>query len=52
MKTENLSLEDGALMRSLLDFPGGLELHIGVSALGSFHGYSADWRRDDIACPP
>jgi hypothetical protein len=31
MKAEKLSLEDGALMRSLVDFPGGLELHIGVS---------------------
>ncbi|GLC45233.1 hypothetical protein PLESTB_000722200 [Pleodorina starrii] len=30
MKTENLSLEDGALMRTLVDFPGGLELHIGM----------------------
>lgn len=34
MKAEKLSLEDGALMRQLLDFPGGLELHIGVGAGG------------------
>lgn len=32
MQHEGLSLEDGALMRSLVDFPGGLELHIGVRA--------------------
>lgn len=31
MKKEKLSVEDGAMMRTLLDFPGGLELHIGVS---------------------
>ncbi|KXZ49049.1 hypothetical protein GPECTOR_23g135 [Gonium pectorale] len=30
IKSEGLSLEDGALMRSLVDFPGGLELHIGM----------------------
>lgn len=30
MKREKLSLEDGLMMRSLVDFPGGLELHIGV----------------------
>ncbi|GLI67460.1 hypothetical protein VaNZ11_011657 [Volvox africanus] len=30
MKAEELSLADGALMRSLVDFPGGLELHIGM----------------------
>ncbi|KAG2488798.1 hypothetical protein HYH03_012598 [Edaphochlamys debaryana] len=30
MKSESLSLEDGALMRTLVDFPGGLELHIGM----------------------
>lgn len=30
MKKEKLSVEDGAMMRTLLDFPGGLELHIGV----------------------
>jgi acyl-CoA oxidase len=30
MKDEGLSLKDGAAMRVLLDFPGGLELHIGV----------------------
>lgn len=30
MKSEGLSIEDGKLMRALVDFPGGLELHIGV----------------------
>ncbi|EFJ46884.1 hypothetical protein VOLCADRAFT_92640 [Volvox carteri f. nagariensis] len=30
MKTEGLGLDDGALMRTLVDFPGGLELHIGM----------------------
>ncbi|KAG2435906.1 hypothetical protein HXX76_007101 [Chlamydomonas incerta] len=30
MKSESLSLSDGALMRTLVDFPGGLELHIGM----------------------
>ncbi|MEW5313953.1 MAG: hypothetical protein WDW38_005483 [Sanguina aurantia] len=30
MKKEKLSVEDGAMMRTLLDFPGGLELHIGM----------------------
>ncbi len=34
MKAEKLSLEDGALMRTLVDFPGGLELHIGVRGGG------------------
>jgi acyl-CoA oxidase len=34
MKKEQLGLEDGITMRSLLDFPGGLELHIGVSLHG------------------
>lgn len=33
MKSERLSLSDGALMRTLVDFPGGLELHIGVRAV-------------------
>jgi acyl-CoA oxidase len=27
---EGLGLEDGIMMRSLLDMPGGLELHIGM----------------------
>jgi len=30
MKREGLSFEDAVVMRSLLDLPGGLELHIGV----------------------
>nr|AWK67839.1 ACOX [Dunaliella tertiolecta] len=30
MKQEKMSLEDGVTMRSLVDFPGGLELHIGM----------------------
>lgn len=30
MKKENLSIQDGLMMRSLVDFPGGLELHIGM----------------------
>lgn len=30
MQKRGLSLEDGAVMRYLVDFPGGLELHIGV----------------------
>jgi len=34
MKKEQLSLEDGVTMRSLVDFPGGLELHIGVGVGG------------------
>ncbi len=31
MQQEKLGLEDGLMMRQLVDFPGGLELHIGVS---------------------
>lgn len=31
MRREKLSVEDGITMRTLVDFPGGLELHIGVS---------------------
>ena len=30
MKKDKLSFEEGVVMRSLLDLPGGLELHIGV----------------------
>jgi acyl-CoA oxidase len=30
MKAEGLSFDDGQIMRSLLDMPGGLELHIGM----------------------
>ena len=30
MKREQLSVEDGITMRALVDFPGGLELHLGV----------------------
>lgn len=30
MKKEKLGLEEGAVLRQLLDFPGGLELHIGM----------------------
>eukprot|EP00210_Caulerpa_lentillifera_P003885 g3712.t1 len=30
MKNEGLSLKDGAIIRSLMDVPGGLELHIGM----------------------
>lgn len=40
MQTEKLTIDDGLMMRQLVDFPGGLELHIGVS-----HGCftSASW---------
>jgi hypothetical protein len=31
MQKEGLTLEEGAQIRTLVDFPGGLELHIGVS---------------------
>jgi acyl-CoA oxidase len=30
MQDEGLGLEDGLMMRQLVDWPGGLELHIGV----------------------
>ena len=30
MKKEKLSFEDANMIRGLVDFPGGLELHIGV----------------------
>ena len=30
MNAEKLTLEDGLMMRTLADSPGGLELHIGV----------------------
>ncbi|GFR44234.1 hypothetical protein Agub_g5369 [Astrephomene gubernaculifera] len=30
MKSEKLSVEDAMIMRTLVDFPGGLELHIGM----------------------
>jgi hypothetical protein len=30
MQDGNLSIADGMIMRSLVNFPGGLELHIGV----------------------
>lgn len=30
MQAEGLGLEDGLMMRQLVDWPGGLELHIGV----------------------
>lgn len=30
MQEGHLSLQDGMIMRSLVNFPGGLELHIGV----------------------
>ena len=30
MRDENMSMSDGLVMRSLLAYPGGLELHIGV----------------------
>ena len=39
MKAENLSMEDAVMIRALLDFPGGLELHIGVSILCSYNEY-------------
>ncbi len=29
MRDEGMSLEDAATVRKLVDFPGGLELHIG-----------------------
>ena len=32
MKKDKLSFDEGAIMRSLLDMPGGLELHIGVGS--------------------
>lgn len=32
MRTHKLSLEDGGMIRTLVDWPGGLELHIGVSS--------------------
>ncbi len=35
MRNEGLSFKDGLMMRQLLDFPGGLELHIGVSEHGT-----------------
>lgn len=34
MKREGLGIEDGKILRQLVDFPGGLELHIGVGARG------------------
>ena len=37
MKKDKLSYEDGAVMRGLLDMPGGLELHIGVRSDGTSH---------------
>ncbi len=33
MQQQNLSVQDGMIMRSLVNFPGGLELHIGVRLL-------------------
>jgi hypothetical protein len=33
MQEGNLSFADGMMMRSLVNFPGGLELHIGVRAV-------------------
>ena len=33
MQEGNLSFADGMMMRSLVNFPGGLELHIGVCAI-------------------
>ncbi|GFH25621.1 acyl-coenzyme A oxidase, partial [Haematococcus lacustris] len=30
MQSEGLGLEEGAQLRTLVDFPGGLELHIGM----------------------
>ena len=33
MQEGNLSFADGMMMRSLVNFPGGLELHIGVRAI-------------------
>ena len=30
MRDENMSMSDGLVMRSLLAYPGGLELHIGA----------------------
>lgn len=34
MRSEKLGVEAGMVMRQLVDFPGGLELHIGVGAMG------------------
>jgi hypothetical protein len=31
MTSEKLTMDDGLMMRTLADSPGGLELHIGVS---------------------
>jgi acyl-CoA oxidase len=33
IQDEKLPLEDGLMMRQLVDWPGGLELHIGVGGL-------------------
>lgn len=33
MQENNMSMADGLIMRSLMNFPGGLELHIGVHPL-------------------
>ena len=33
MQEGNLSFADGMMMRSLVNFPGGLELHIGVRTI-------------------
>ena len=30
MQEHNMSMADGLIMRSLMNYPGGLELHIGV----------------------
>ena len=41
MQEGNLSFADGMMMRSLVNFPGGLELHIGVRIMTSISIYPA-----------
>lgn len=59
MQEGNLSFADGMMMRSLVNFPGGLELHIGVRAasLTNMHpamlqqrcrGWSVTQRQGDV----
>ncbi len=42
MRDENMSMSDGLVMRSLLAYPGGLELHIGARTCSG----SADMSKD------
>lgn len=46
MKSHNLSLEDGLVLRQLTDLPGGLELHIGMfmpTIMGQVRGFATPW---------